>query len=239
MRSEITNLVLLFTASLLGVGCRPEPEPPVAAEPAASARSWSEQIAAVRSGDATRISVTEETIDDREFAELAEGCASLVMLEIDHADIPQTALQLLHDLPALRRLKLGCPVDDAGARHIAAVSTLEILNLPDARISDDGLAALAELPRLELLRLHSPHVTDAGLSHIARMDSLRFLHLIDVPITDAGLRPLHEMTQLESFYLDGGRCTDEGLRELLAALPELHFHKDQLHLPGDRHAHPH
>jgi hypothetical protein len=71
------------------------------------------------------------------------------------------------------------------------------------------------------------------------MNSLRFLHLIDVPITDAGLAHVSGMTWLESFYLDGGDCTDAGLRGLLQALPELHFHRDQLHLPDDPHAHPH
>ena len=59
-----------------------------------------------------------------------------------------------------------------------------------------------------------------------------------VPVTDEGIRAIHGMTWLESFYLDGGNATDEGLRQLLTALPELHFHRDQLHIPSDdRHDH--
>jgi hypothetical protein len=71
------------------------------------------------------------------------------------------------------------------------------------------------------------------------MPALRFLHLIDVPVTDAGIAHLQSMSRLESFYLDGGRCTDDGLRALLRALPDLHFHLDQLHLPGDPKADDH
>jgi hypothetical protein len=98
---------------------------------------------------------------------------------------------------------------------------------------------LAGLKELELLRFGSPHISDDGLAVVSTLPSLRFLPLIDVPITDAGLQHLHSMSGLESFYLDGGRCTDEGLYALLRALPGLHFHRDQLHLPDDPHRHPH
>jgi hypothetical protein len=136
-------------------------------------------------------------------------------------------------------MKMGTAVKDAGVERSAAGMNLRVVNQPEGRFTADGLAALARMPPLELLRLHSPHVTDAGMAHVAGMNELRFLHLIDVSITDAGLAPLHGMAGLESFYLDGGSCSDDGLRELLTALPELHFHKDQLHVPGDPRAHPH
>ena len=47
------------------------------------------------------------------------------------------------------------------------------------------------------------------------------------------------MEQLESFYLDGGRVTEDGLMALLEALPKLHFHRDQQHLPDDPRADDH
>lgn len=216
-------------------GCRSETAGPVPELPEAS---WSEQVAAVRAGRETRIAVTRVTIDAAQFEQLAEGCDGLAVLEIESATFPDETLAVLAQCPRLIRLKLGVPLGDAGAAHIAAASSLEFLNLPDARFTDDGLEAIAGLP-LKQLRFHSPRVTDAGMEHVAGIESLRFLHVIDVPMTDAGLLPLHAMTGLESFYLDGSACTDEGLRDLLTALPELHFHRDQLHLPGDPHAHPH
>jgi hypothetical protein len=202
-------------------------------------RPWAEQVQDVRDGRSTQVRVESPSISSAEWNELSDGCAALKVLEVANAELPDDALQVVAALPNLTRLKLGAPIGDAGAAHLAAAQQLEVLNLPAADLTDAGLALLATLPRLQLLRFKSPRVSDAGLSHVAGMPSLRFLHLIDVPVTDAGLAHLHAMTWLESFYLDGGRCTDEGLSALLKALPNVHFHKDQLHLPGDRHAHPH
>lgn len=201
---------------------------------------WTEQVAGVRAGTSTAVVVDALPVSAGEFRELGDGCGGLATLEVGQADIGDEDLNALTALPDLKRLRLGAPLADAGLeRLMAAAPALEVLNLPDSRCTDAGLAHVAALPDLRLLRLHSPHVTDAGLAHIAGMKSLRFLHLIDVPITDAGLAHLSGMTWLESFYLDGGDCSDAGLRGLLQALPELHFHRDQLHLPDDPQAHPH
>lgn len=203
-------------------------------------RPWIEQVRAVREGRTQQIIVEQQTITPLDWKELAEGCETLEVLEVsDCDDFASFDLELLETLPQLSRLKLGAPIDDAGMQRIAVAASLRALNLPAGRFTDSGLSYISMLPHLELLRFQSPHVTDAGLESVARMKSLRFLHLLNVPVTDTGLASLHRMTWLESFYLDGGGCTDEGLSELLTALPELHFHKDQLHLPGDPHAHTH
>lgn len=131
------------------------------------------------------------------------------------------------------RLK-NAAIEDAQLADLWGLAELRRLNLPNSQISDRGLEVIAkEVPQLELLRVGSPRITDAGLATIAQLNELRFLHLIDVPITDAGLKHLEQMIWLESFYLDGGAVTDRGLSSLIKALPELHFHRDQQHLPSD------
>ena len=126
------------------------------------------------------------------------------------------------------------PIEDAQLADLAGLTELRRINLPRSQISDQGLERIVqEVPLLEQLRLGSPQITDVGLASIAQLKQLRFLHLIDVPLTDAGLKHLEQMTWLESFYLDGGNVTDAGLSALIEALPELHFHRDQQHLPGD------
>jgi len=95
------------------------------------------------------------------------------------------------------------------------------------------------LNELVLLRIGSPNLSDFSIETVAKMTSLKFLHLIDVPITDAGLKHLYGMEHLESFYLDGGRVTEDGLTALLEAMPKLHFHRDQQHLPNDPRANGH
>lgn len=233
------GLVATVLASMVFAGgCQrevpvPQVRPAEAAEP-----SWTEQLRAVRRGEASEIRIT-GTVTARQWNELAEGCERLTVIDIERLEAPDSALSLLTKLPALRRLRLASPVSDKGLLRIAAAASLVVLNLPEGRFTDDGLAGLTALPRLELLRFHSPHVTDAGMQHIPRMQALRFLHLVDVPITDAGLTPLWTLDRLESFYLDGGRCTDDGLSRLLKELPGLHFHYNDLHLPDDPHAHPH
>ncbi|REJ90159.1 MAG: hypothetical protein DWQ34_17915 [Planctomycetota bacterium] len=239
MRNRLPVLILFLVCTGCGDHRQADSVRP-AGESAAAEQSWGEQVAAVRQGRSRQIIVKRQMITASEWADLREDCESLHVLEVGNAEgLAPADLRVLAGLPELSRLKLVAPIDDAGMEQIAPVKSLTVLNLPAAEFSDAGLAHAAQLPRLELLRFHSPHVTDAGLEHVSRMTSLRFLHLIDVPVTDAGITHLHRMTWLESFYLDGGDCTDEGLSALLTALPDLHFHKDQLHLPGDPLAHPH
>lgn len=233
-------VIPLLAALMIVSGCdAPAPEEPPAAVAALQEPSWTDQLNAVRSGTATEIRVTATPVSPDELAMLAEGCEALEILDIESIEPAPEDLAVLNSLPALRRLRLGFEVDDAMLRQLSTLPSLQFLNLPNGTFSDEGLSALVELPHLELLRFRSPNVTDAGLPTIAAMPALRFLHLIDVPVTDEGIAALHGMTQLESLYIDGGRCTDDGLRALLEALPDLHFHRDQLHLPDDPHRHPH
>ncbi len=201
--------------------------------------SWAQQLARVRSGDSTEIHDPSGTITSAQWAQLGVGCERVTVVDVQGFADARPDLSVLTHLPELRQLRLGANADDTTLAELATLRSLRVLNLPEGTFSDAGLSHLQELPELELLRFHSPRVTDAGLQSIAGLPRLRFLHLIGVPITDAGLKHMHGMSKLESFYLDGSNCSDAALSELLQAIPGLHFHRDQLHLPGDRHSHPH
>jgi len=233
------QLLLLLAIAL--PGCDAGTPPPISVSTTATVTepAWSEQLAGVRAGRSRQIAVSQAPVTSAQFAELADGCTNLEVLDLDSVEITAADLAVLARLPNLKRIKLGAPIDDAGLAQLTGATALISLNLPSATFTDRGLEHLANLPHLELLRFRSPHVTDDGLKHIAALPALRFLHLIDVPVTDAGIAHLNSMSKLESFYLDGGRCTDDGLRSLLKALPNLHFHLDQLHLPGDPRADDH
>ena len=228
---------VLLTAWLSG--CSPPPQDADATTTPPVEASWSAQVAAVRSGATQKIIVQTAHVTAAELLELAQECEHLRELEIDDCELTAESADVIGNLAELQKLKLGAPVDDAALAQLARAQQLTTLNLPDARFTDAGLETIATLPDLQLLRFHSPQVTDDGVRHIAAIRSLKFLHLIDVPITDAGLEHLRGMTWLQSFYLDGGHCTDDGLYALLKSLPDLHFHKDQLHLPDDPRAYPH
>jgi hypothetical protein len=228
---------LLIVLFLSAPGCDRSTVAP-ARQPAAEP-TWSEQLADVRAGRSRRIVVARQSVTASQFGELADGCSDLDVLDLESVAIGSDDLAVLAQLPHLQRIKLGGPVDDVGIGHLVKATGLTAVNLPSATFTDRGLELLSRLPKLELLRFRSPNVTDDGLKHVAAMPALRFLHLIDVPVTDAGIAHVHSMSNLESFYLDGGACTDVGLRALLKALPELHFHRDQLHLSGDPRADDH
>lgn len=234
------RLLLLILITIAASGCRPAADatPPAPAAAAVEA-TWSDQLAAVRAGRSRQVSVTQSPVTPSQFAELADGCAALEVLDLAALADVAPDLTVVAQLPNLHRIRLDAPVDDAGLEQLSRAAELKSINLPSGTFTNRGLAQLAKLPNLELLRFRSPNVTDDALPHIAAMPSLRFLHLIEVPVTDAGIAHLHSMTQLESLYLDGGRCTDAGLRALLSALPDLHFHRDQLHLPNDPRADDH
>lgn len=201
--------------------------------------AWEDQLRQLEAGTSSEIRLTSQPVSPQQWQRLQQEGRVLEVLEVDASGLDATDLTVLADLQQLRRLKLTGPVGDAALQQIAAAGSLSALNLPDGVFTDEGLRHLESLQNLELLRFGSPNVTDDGLAVLPRLPSLRFLHLINVPVTDEGLKHLHGLTGLESFYLDGGRCTDEGLYTLLNALPHLHFHRDQLHLPEDPHAHPH
>ena len=241
MRFAVRFAAVLLVAAF---GCSGESPPPSASnstsKPDAPAEvTWDAQVAAVRLGTSDEIRVEESPVTSTRFRELSHGCERLRTLVIERADLADSDLAALVGTPHLRWLKLPGSIGDDGAAAVAALKELEILNLPDARLTDAGLRRLASLDRLTLLRLGSPDVTDAGLASLRDLPRLKFLHLMGVPLTDAGVDHVAAIGTLESFYLDGGNATDAGLSRLLVKRPELHFHKDQRHLPGDPNTHAH
>jgi hypothetical protein len=195
-----------------------------------------EQVGAVRAGDSHEIRVELASVGDAGLAQVHD-LPGLRRLILDRAAVTDAGIVQLKNLPALEEVRiLGGHIGDAGLAHLCGFPTIERLNLPDTGVTDQGLAALSQLPGLVQLRLGSRKITDAGMDHVAALKQLRFLHLINLRLTDAGILKLQQMTSLESLYLDGvNDVTDQGLDRLLKALPGVHFHRDQQHLPGDPH----
>lgn len=227
---------MVIAAAMIFSGCgnKPAVSP---AEVAPAKPTWAEQVAGVRSGKRTTV-VASEPVTVSDWKLLDSGCAALTALEIESGEIVDSDLAVLSTLPHLKRLKLGIGVTDEGARRIAGQPAISELILPAAAITDQGVAAICRLPLVQL-RLRTPNATDAAMTEIGKLTQLRFLHLIEVPISDAGLEPLVGLKTLESLYLDGAKCTDEGLSAFLKRRPDIHFHRDQMHLKDDANRHAH
>ena len=216
-------LLLFFATSCSSNGVsRPDAREP----------SFQEQVRSVQQG-LTREIQSKDPINDIEFAQV-QGLSSLEVLSLSTAQLSDEIADSLASLVGLKSLRLEkSPIGDRSAVAIGNLSQLTTLNLPRCGISDQGILNWPSLPNLILLRIGSPNLSDAAMETISKMNSLRFLHLMDVQISDIGLSKIHRMHQLESFYLDGGQVTDRGLSQLIEALPRLHFHRDQQHIPND------
>lgn len=205
-----------------------------------SEETWEMQLDRVRRGDSNFINIYESPISPAQFAELTSGCQKLTRLDLTVQPLDDEAFQrVLSELSNLEQVRLTGPINDTQLKTIAKLPKLRVLNLPAATFSDEGLMSLSGHTQLELLRFSSPNVTDDGLRLIRELPSIRHLHVISTPITDAGLKHLYGIQRLESFYVDNVNCTEAGLAELLKELPELHFHINELHIPGDPKTHPH
>ncbi len=142
-----------------------------------------------------------------------------------NAGVSDVGLQRLPEVNRFRNLTIvnfmSTPMTDAGLKHLAGWTNLEVLMLNSCtRITDAGLAHVAELPRLEKLFLYSETpppmiLTDAGLAHVGRMHQLRLLY-IHLPITDAGLAHLRGLRGLERLAVRSAKITDAGLTHLEA-----------------------
>lgn len=231
MKRMLAVMLLLTLGALIIWLNQPNDSPQIS--PAEIQTIWSDQISAVTSGQSTAIVLPDMNLPPATLDSLTEVADKVTELNLagDHL---ATKLQQITRCSALKVLHLRTELGDRELQTIAQMPNLEVLDLPLAlSVTDAGLEAIAEHPRLLLVRLRAPRVTDAGLKAFARMPKLRWLHLMEVPLTDAGLAVIKEMPRLESLYLDGDRATDEGLSDLVLARRDLHFHRDQVHIPSD------
>jgi hypothetical protein len=117
-------------------------------------------------------------------------------------------------------------VTDDDLRHLAAVPTIEYVNLARTRVTDAGLVHLRVCPRLNHLNLDGMAITDAGLAELTRYQDLESLSLSGTKITDAGLEHLAKLPKLKELWLRGTAITDAGYKKLQAALPECEIQAD-------------
>jgi Leucine Rich repeat len=79
---------------------------------------------------------------------------------------------------------------DADMKELAALKSLEALDLCATRFTDDGLAELTAFKRLQVLNLSCTKVTDAGLKKLADVEKLQRLYVIRTAVTDDGMKDL-------------------------------------------------
>lgn len=144
-------------------------------------------------------------------------------LRLGRLPVTDLDLQGLAALKSLDTLDIGSDkVTDEGLKNLAGFKELQTLELYKAKVTGVGLKHLAGLKKLHTLVLWSSKVTDAGLTEVASLKSLQILHLHDTWVTDAGLKELTRLPILKKLHLGETKVTDSGLKHL-AGLKSLEF----------------
>jgi Leucine Rich repeat len=123
-----------------------------------------------------------------------------------------SSMKYVAAIPTVDKLDLcGTDVTDAGLPQLRHLTGLRELDLSRLDITDAGIATLEPLNNMASLLLDRTRVTDEGLATVQKMKKLRFLSLADTLITDTGLERICVLSDLTNLDLSHTAVTDAGL----------------------------
>ncbi|MEL6106435.1 MAG: protein kinase, partial [Planctomycetota bacterium] len=158
----------------------------------------------------------QQNYEATEASQVPEGPIELEWVMFDEGGLIED--DFLNDLAALESLEgidlLSCDFSDAGLASLASVRSLECVYVHNTAVTDRGVIPLAELPRLRQLNLSETSVSDACIAHFRGKQSLRLLDLSNTPISDEALSSIGTMKGLRDLDLNGCRVNDRGVRHL-------------------------
>ncbi|MEM8732915.1 MAG: hypothetical protein AAGG44_01745 [Planctomycetota bacterium] len=206
--------------------------------------AWSALIDAVRREESVAILYRGSQPD---LEQLAEVSGKLLDLLLDGGGAASADVEQISSLNGLFHLRIRqFAFTDADALKLVGTvapaplaASLEILNLPQARLTGQGISELSKLPKLRQLRLGGSLIDDDAARGFSRLPNLESLHLIGPRISGDGLRSLIDCNKLSSLYIDDCPLPDDAWEALFAAKPSLHVHIDQAHHDRDPKAHKH
>lgn len=147
------------------------------------------------------------------------GDGNVTQITFTGPDFEAEALDLLSDLPHLRRLKfIGASIQDKDVVRLKGLS-LAKLTFVDTPLSDDCLDSVARLDLRELWLDHT-QITDEGLKQLAPLKNLEVLNLIGTAVSDDGLESLKQLPSLKHVMLQDTRVTQAAVAQLELDLPD-------------------
>ena len=150
---------------------------------------------------------------------------AIVGVNLAHSWVTDADLGRIAALGSLEKLDLsGARISDVGLELLAPLEGVRELRLRFAEfVSEGGVAHLRSWNTLETLDLRGTQVRSLVFEHLAGLARLRRLDLSHTRITDEGFDQLVELTQLESLAIGSCRLDGSALDhlKLLPALREL------------------
>ncbi len=168
-------------------------------------------------GQVTSLTLADMPCTDATLAvfPIAKLAPTLENLDLSGAVVSDQGLKHLARLTNLRILilpeKSVAPLNGSGLVYLKALTRLEALGLANTAVTDAGLANLKGLTALKALDLRSTRVTGTGFDDFRGFTNLQILNLDDTPFTDAGMKNVQGMTGLRELRLEETEVTDAGL----------------------------
>lgn len=99
-------------------------------------------------------------------------------------------------------VKSPAPRSADDCKMIARSKSLNVVNLMDAKVTDDALKIIATSPRMESIVLNGEEITNEGVKALAGCKTLDFISLFSTKkVTDDGIKELAALPNLRTLYL--------------------------------------
>ncbi|MEZ5400103.1 MAG: hypothetical protein R2729_10585 [Bryobacteraceae bacterium] len=146
----------------------------------------------------------------------------VIAVDLRGAWVTDADLDRLAAMPTIERIDLSLTrVTDLGLLRLRDLPNVRELNLFFAElVTDEGLACMRNWTRIERLNLRGTKVTDNTLALLAGKESIRALDIGFAEVTDSGLQHLPKLPNLRELAFGGNKMTEIGL-EVLRALPNI------------------
>lgn len=136
-------------------------------------------------------------------------------------------------MPALKVLVLhGVPADGAALGELGASKSLYHLVFSSEAPEAAAIERLAAIPTLEALELRGARVDDNVLRSVAQLQQLTTLVLDDTQVTDEGIDALRNHPHLRTIRISGGIGFTYRSLETLASIPTFSFRNSIVDVPG-------
>ena len=171
-------------------------------------------------GKITAVSLDGTSITDKEFIVLTR-LPQLKDLSLQHTEISTIGIEQLAAVRSIERLDLGHTLlSDNALPMLASLTSLRVLELPSTLVDGTGLAALKALPNLREIDLGNAPIANDGMAQLAQLTALETVNLRHTDITDAGMVHFAALKGLKRLDITSLDITEKGL-EPLAALTQL------------------
>lgn len=164
-------------------------------------------------------------IDDDSLAYLASS-TTLADVKLAHTNFTGTGLKHLASCPLKRLVVVSRVVTAEGMKNLAALQSLEELELDCQDLPLKQISALSQLKNVKKIVAFRTPVGPQGIEVLKDMTQLEYLHLNSPDINDDSIATINTLSNLEWAEFDYGTLTNEGIKQL--QLPKL----KQLSLDG-------